>query len=197
MRFRNALLTIFALCGSNVIHGQSLLTDLTSIDPDALAAVQTQVTVEFGAGTSVGKGNPYCPQQVGTSGECAASVVMTIPPPVAGATYRLVITNISATLSYNGSTADLPQQCLTLQTVLNAASGGTSTVAPTCLPFTQTQTTGSYTNYYLSQSVHMYTDLDADFPTFSIINLKGIGPIFTTGGGALNIGVQGYLVKTS
>jgi len=33
----------------------------------------------------------------------------------------------------------------------------------------------------------MYTDLDADFPTFSIINLKGIGPVFTTGGGSLNI----------
>lgn len=172
------------------MHGQIV----NSIDPDALAAVQAQVTVQFGVGTSVGKGNPSCPQQVGNSGECVASVVMTIPTPAGGGTYRLVITNISATFSYNGSTADLPQQCLTLQTVLNAAAGNTATVVPNCLPFAQSQTITGFTNYYLNQSVHMFTDLDADFPTFSILNLKGLGPIFTAGGGSLNIGVQGYLV---
>ncbi len=199
MRFLRSFMTFFALSGAGMLHGQGILSDLTSVDPTALTAVQAQVTLGFGAGTAAGKGNNTCPQQVG-AGECIASVVMTVPVPSGGGTYRFVITSISGSVSFNtnGSTADLPQQCLTFETVINAAAGNTATVVPSCINFTSSQQTSSTaTTYFFSQSVHMFTDLAVDFPTFSLFNLKNIGPIYTTGSGVFNIGVQGYLVRTS
>ena len=43
----------------------------------------------------------------------------------------------------------------------------------------------------------MNADVAVDFPEIELVNLKYIGPVFTTGSGSMSIALQGYVVSTS
>ena len=146
MRLTNTLLSLFVLWGSNALFGQN-----TTVDPQARAAIQVGLSIAFGAGTVAGRD---CPGGTST-GECFAIIPLVDLPPG----HRMVIQNISATLTFNANGGtDVAQQCLTLFVLVG------SNASISCLPFSQIQQLSQGYSANLNQHVHIYADVPVDSP---------------------------------
>jgi hypothetical protein len=179
MSFRNTLLIALALCSPAFLCAQGN-SGKNQIDPTALAAVQYTFSQQFGPGTTC--------KFPDTAGLCLAVITFTGIP----TGQRLVITDISAVLSFNpNGSPDAPAGALSFG--VNVAG----TVAFYNFPWDRSVQVGNLTTYYLNKNLHMFADPGIGFPEILIENLTGIGPIFNAGTGAFGITITGYLVPTT
>lgn len=186
IRFRNTVLAVVAICGSSFgVRGQSIL-DLTSVDPSALEAVQINAQFQFGpTGPSV-----KCTSPTTFEGVSVCPSVTNLQQPPMG--YRLVITNISAAVSYNQNGGG---EVMTENLSIGLNVGGN--IFFSYLPFDHIQTAGATTLYTFNKAVHMYADPAVGFPELLLSAVSTVGPFFKVGTGSASITIQGYLVKTS
>jgi hypothetical protein len=155
------------------------------IDPTANTATQISVAFQYGPTSVIGA--TACPHPTIYLGVSVCPAVKTINLTPG---HRLVITNISGSLSFNpNGGSDVAQQAVSI--VLNVGNNASSSN----IPPDHTQVVGTTTYYSFNKSVHMFADPGVGFPEILVGNFSSpIGPFFSTGTGYVSITFQGYLV---
>jgi len=179
MRFQSTLLTVILLCGASLVNAQGN-SGKNNIDPAASVAVHYTFSTAFGPGTTC--------QFPSTTGLCLAAIPFNKIP----TGQRFVIQDISASVSFNPNAgSDVLAGAIGI--LLNV--GGT--IASYTFPFDSSKQVGNTTYYYMNKNVKIYADPAIGF-SWTIGNLNNAGlPVFTSGTGAMDLTVSGYLVPNN
>ena len=177
-------LTILALGAAAIANAQPGQNQ-NSIDSHALNAIQINVRVQFGPGTTVG--SFQCPNQRGnTPGYCIARLDFNLPNGK-----RFVVENMSVGVSYNPNGSGL----VLLPAIDFLVNVGNSAATST-FPFDSSIAVNGGTQYFMNKNVRFYIDPGIGFPEIFLLNNSGslIPGDLGAATGSVNMTLQGYLV---
>jgi hypothetical protein len=180
MKLTHSLVAIAALCGSSI----AFAGNGNAVDPTANTAVQINVAIQFGPTSAIRTHACFNPTVYNGVNTCPSVTTTNLTPG-----YRLVITNISGSLTYspNGGGEVMSE---TISFGVNVGNN----IFFSQLPMEHAQVVGGTTYYSFNKAVHMFADPGVGFPEVLVSNFQSVGPFFRFGTGYLNMTIQGYQV---